>query len=169
MTPVPPGLPVTVVADSLKIDWRHQRPGGHILYAEWTLVDSGPGCFAIVRDVSLRKQAKVVLLNAQNFAEQAAQRTSDFLANIRHEKHTPLNTVIGLTHLALKTEMTNRQRDYLEKIEKSDRYVLGIINDILDFSKIEAGKLSVERVADLAERLEARIKIGPPRDNLTDV
>jgi signal transduction histidine kinase/CheY-like chemotaxis protein len=101
---------------------------------------------AINHMTAARQQAEKELGAAKETAEAATRAKADFLANMSHEIRTPMNGIMGMVHLAQRTELTRQQRDYLGKIQRSGEQLLIIINDILDFSKIEAGRLAIEQI-----------------------
>ncbi|MFP4584233.1 MAG: transporter substrate-binding domain-containing protein [Desulfococcaceae bacterium] len=105
-----------------------------------------PYLLCISEDITERRRHHEELNAAKEAAESASRAKSDFLARMSHEIRTPMNAIIGMTQLALHTDLTDAQRDYLNKIHQSAHSLLGIINDILDFSRIEAGKLTLESV-----------------------
>ncbi len=108
--------------------------------------DGGPGgLVGTLVDITEQKSAERAMQEAKLLAEEAVRMKGEFLANMSHEIRTPMNAIIGITYLAMKTELNSRQRDYLVKIQQSGQHLLGVLNDILDFSKIEAGKLDVEK------------------------
>lgn len=98
---------------------------------------------SIEQDGKLRQQIQQKLDEANRKAEDATRAKAMFLANMSHEIRTPMNAIIGMAYLALKTELTPRQRDYIDKVHHAAKSLLNIINDILDFSKAEADKLEL--------------------------
>jgi signal transduction histidine kinase/HPt (histidine-containing phosphotransfer) domain-containing protein/ActR/RegA family two-component response regulator len=105
---------------------------------------SSRGSIWIIQDVTAQHAVVDEMRQARLLAEDSARVKADFLANMSHEIRTPMNAIIGMTHLTLMTELSERQRDYLSKVQSSSQHLLGILDDILDVSKIEAGKLQLE-------------------------
>nr|WP_315218364.1 ATP-binding protein [uncultured Duganella sp.] len=112
---------------------------------------------AFIRDISIRREREQKLVSANVMAEAANIAKSEFLANMSHEIRTPMSAVLGMAYLALRTEMTPKQHDYISKIHMAALSLLGIINDILDFSKIEAGRLELESIPFLLDDVLAHV------------
>jgi two-component system, sensor histidine kinase and response regulator len=147
-------------AQGLQSTFTHK--GGGLRYLELSaslIVDDAnvpTGFRGIARDITYRLETEKALKQAKDAAESASATKSEFLANMSHEIRTPLNGIIGMCDLALATELTPRQAEYLNIIRSSGSSQLVLINDILDFSKIEAGKLQLEETPFcLGEAIEA--------------
>ncbi|GFO60261.1 hypothetical protein GMST_25860 [Geomonas silvestris] len=135
--------------DSYSMELRHLKKEGAPVWVNFSmsLVRNRAGepryFAAMIEDISAKREAEA-LRQERDLVQASSRAMSQLLANMSHEIRTPMNAVLGLGHLALKTELTPKQRDYLEKICSSSRNLLEIINDILDFSKIESGRIELE-------------------------
>jgi len=128
----------------------HRRDGTIIdinINARLVSDDAGKPLYyeGILEDVTQKIHAAEMKI-ARDAAQAATKAKSDFLANMSHEIRTPMNAIIGMGELALNTDLTPKQHDYLSKMNKAAHMLLGIINDILDFSKIEAGRMELELI-----------------------
>lgn len=131
-------------------DW-FIRKDGSMMPVEFNtapLMDGGEvrGSVAVFNDISSRLEMEAKLKESVIVAEDASRTKSDFLATMSHEIRTPMNAIIGVAYLTLQTDMSEKQRGYIDKIHHAAKSLLGIINDILDFSKVEAGKLDLENI-----------------------
>ncbi|WP_431258139.1 response regulator [Roseateles chitinivorans] len=131
------------------VELRVVDPGGarHDCLAAFLPVDFGrSGMLVWLMDLTDRLAAEHEIRAARESAETTTRAKADFFANMSHELRTPMNAIIGMSELALQTELDARQRNYVDKTCRAAETLLGVIDDILDFSRIEAGRLALEHI-----------------------
>ena len=128
------------------LDVRHLRRDGSTVFTASrgsSDAERGSRVWGSIMDITARKAGEAELLRAREAADAANKAKSAFLASMSHEIRTPINAIVGMTQLALDTELTPRQHQHLTTVDASSRTLLALVDDILDFSKIEAGRLEL--------------------------